>query len=80
MFEEIIPPEKGPSTWLSRDLKKVLVLVCRGLGTGLCGIAVLMFMVTRFNDFMLMALCISALGVGGILLVASEYFRDEDGT
>jgi hypothetical protein len=80
MFENIVPPEKGPSTWLSRDVKKVLVLVFRGLGVSLSGIAVIMFLMTRFNNLVLMARCLSAVVVAGIFLLTAEYFRDEDRT
>jgi hypothetical protein len=78
MFEKIIPPEKGPATWLSRDTKKLLVKVFGAVGKVLVVVGIFAFLVTRFNSFVLMALCLSALGFGGILLVAAEYFRDAD--
>jgi hypothetical protein len=78
MFDKIIPPEKGPATRLSRDTRKLFVMVFGAVGKVLMVVAIFAFWVTRFNNFVLMALCLGALGVGGILLVAAEYFRDPD--
>lgn len=80
MFEKIIPRQNGPSVWLSRDVKKVLVRVFGGLGRGLLGIAVGILVLTPFRYLMPLAVCIGAVIVGGVLVVIAEYFRDEDGT
>ena len=78
MFEKINPPAKWPSTWLNRDVKKVLVLLFRGLGWGFLGIAGILFLMTRFNDFIVMASCIGTLVSGGLFLIVAEYFDDFD--
>jgi hypothetical protein len=76
MFEKIIPPAKGPTTWLHRDVKKMIVLVFGGVGRVLLGIgAAAVFLL---SNFLYMAIGLAVVMVGGAFLVSAEYFRDKD--
>lgn len=58
----------------------MLARVFGGVGRGLGGIAVVLFFVTPFNSFVLVALCISTVVIAGIFVIVGEYFRNEDET
>lgn len=80
MFDKIIPPEKGPATWFSRDVKRVLFLVFAILGRSVGVIAVGVCLFVPFRSATLLVLCITVVVAAGSFIVIGEYFRDEDGT
>ena len=78
MFEKIIPREKAPATWFSREVRKALFLVFAVLGRGVGVIAIVVALLRPVRKPVPLVFSVGVLfAVFGFILLG-EYFREED--
>jgi|HubBroStandDraft_5_1064220.scaffolds.fasta_scaffold135671_1 hypothetical protein len=78
MFEKIIPIEKGPATWFSRNARRSLFLVFAILGRSAGVIAMVVTVFRPLREPVPLVFSVGVLIAIGSFILIGEYFREED--